>query len=98
MLINNITPKPCLQNLVTTTSTLFPTPTDPYVPLFYPPPNDSDTLVPSFPYQEIVESLLYVASHSRRDIAHAVSVVAQSSTNFWEIHCTAMKRILKYHY
>jgi hypothetical protein len=72
------------------------TPSDPHVPLSYPPPNDSDTHVPNFPYQEIVGCLLYLATHSRPDIAHAVSVVAQYSTNFREIHCTAVKRILKY--
>lgn len=72
------------------------TPSDPHVPLSYPPPNDSETHVPNFPYQEIVGSLLYLATHSRPDIAHAVSVVAQYSTNFREIHCTVVKRILKY--
>ena len=72
------------------------TPSDPHVPLSYPPPNDSDTPVFNFPYQEIAGSLLYLATHSRPDIAHAVSVVAQYSTNFREIHCTAVKRILKY--
>ena len=72
------------------------TPSDPHVPLSYPPPNDSDTTVPNFPYQEIVGCLLYLATHSRPDIAHVVSVVAQYSTNFREIHCTALKRILKY--
>ena len=72
------------------------TPSDPHVPLSYPPPNDFDTPVPNIPYQEIVGSLLYLATHSRPDIAHAVSVVAQYSTTFREIHCTAMKHILKY--
>ena len=56
------------------------TPSDPHVPLSYPPPNDFDTPVPNIPYQEIVGSLLYLATHSRPDIAHAVSVVAQYST------------------
>ena len=72
------------------------TPSDPHVHLSSPRPDDCDSSIPHFPYQEIVGSLLYLATHSRPDIAHAVSVVAQYATNFREIHCTAVKRILKY--
>ena len=72
------------------------TPSDPHVHLSVPLPDDCDSLVPNFPYQEIVGSLLYLATNSRPDIAQAVSVVAQYATNFREIHCTAVKRILKY--
>ena len=72
------------------------TPCDPHVPLSNPPVGDTDDIIPFFPYQEIVGSLLYLATHSRPDIAHAVSVVAQFSNNFREIHVTAVKRILKY--
>ena len=72
------------------------TPSDPHVHLSSPPPDDCDTPIPHFPYQEIVGSLLYLATHSRPDIAQAVSVVAQYATNFREIHCTAVKRIFKY--
>ena len=72
------------------------TPCDPHVSLSHPSAGDTDTHVPQFPYQEIVGSLLYLATHSRPDIAHAVSVVAQYASNFREIHCTAVKRILKY--
>ena len=72
------------------------TPCDPHVPLSNPPAGDTDAIIPLFPYQEIVGSLLYLATHSRPDIAHAVSVVAQFASNFREIHCTAVKRILKY--
>ena len=72
------------------------TPCDPHVPLSHPPTGDTDTSIPHFPYQEIVGSLHYLATHSRPYIAHAVSVVAQYANNFQEIHCTAVKRILKY--
>lgn len=72
------------------------TPSDPHVHLISPLPDDCDSSIPNFPYQEIVGSLLYLATHSRPDIAQAVSVVAQYATNFREIHCTAVKRILKY--
>ena len=51
---------------------------------------------PIFPYQEIVGSLLYLATHSRPDIAYEVSTVAQYASNYREIHCTAAKRILRY--
>ena len=72
------------------------TPSDPHVHLSSPLPDDCDSTIPDFPYQEIVGSLLYLATHTRPDIAQAVSVVAQYATNFREIHCTAVKRILKY--
>jgi hypothetical protein len=72
------------------------TPCDPHVSLCHPSAGDTNTHVPQFPYQEIFGSLLYLATHSRPDIAHAVSVVAQYASNFWEIHCTDVKRILKY--
>ena len=72
------------------------TPSDPHVHLSSLLPDDCDSPIPHFPYQEIVGSLLYLAIHSRPDIAQAVSVVAQYATNFREIHCTAVKRILKY--
>lgn len=58
------------------------TPSDPHVHLSSPSPDDCDTPIPHFPYQEIVGSLLYLATHSRPDIAQAVSVVAQYATNF----------------
>ena len=72
------------------------TPSDPHVHLISPLPDDCDSSILNFPYQEIVGSLLYLATHSRPDIAQAVYVVAQYATNFREIHCTAVKRILKY--
>ena len=72
------------------------TPCDPHVPLSYPHAQDTDTPIPQFPCQKIVGSLLYLATHSRPYIAHAVSVVVQYANNFREIHCTAIKRILKY--
>lgn len=72
------------------------TPCDPNVSLSYPVANDLDTPIPNFPYQEIVKFLLYLATHSWHDIAIAVSIVAQYSNNFIEIHCIAVKHILKY--
>ena len=68
---------------------------DLHVPLNYPYAKNVDTLVPLFPYQEIVGSLLYWATHLRPDIVHVVFVIAQYATNFWEIHCTAVKWKIK---
>ena len=58
------------------------TPCDPHVPLSHSHAGYIDIPIPHFPYQEIVGSLLYLATHSRPDIAHAVSVVAHMLTNF----------------
>ena len=58
------------------------TPSDPHVHLNSPPPDDCDLTIPKFPYQEIVGSLLYLATHSRPNIAQVVSLVAQYATNF----------------
>lgn len=58
--------------------------------------SDDEEAFPIFPYQEIVGSLLYLATYSRPDIAQAAATVSKFSSNFREIHCTAVKRILKY--
>lgn len=71
------------------------TPADSNVHLQRPLPDD-DQPVPNFPYQNIVGSLLHVMVYTRPDIAHAVTTVAQYSSNFREIHCTAVRRIVKY--
>ena len=39
-------------------------PSDPHVHLNYPPLDDRDSTIPNFPYQEIVGSFLYLATHS----------------------------------
>ena len=57
------------------------TPSDPHVHLCHPMKDDGDTN-PPFPYQEIVGSLFYLAMHSRLDVACAVSIVAQYSSNY----------------
>ena len=38
---------------------------------------DLMSVIPTFPQQEFVGSVLYLAAHLRPDMAHAVSVVAQ---------------------
>lgn len=72
------------------------TPNDPHVHLSSPPPDDHDSTIPNFIYHEIVGSLLYLTTHSRPNIAQAVSVVAPYATMFLAIHCIAVKRIFKY--
>lgn len=54
------------------------------------PGPDDDSEIPVFPYQEIVGSLLYVQISTRPDITHAVNKVSQFSSNFRQIHCTAV--------
>lgn len=59
-------------------------------------PNNNDEPIPSFPYQQTVGSLLYLSTSSRPDISLVVTTVAKFASNPQEIHCTAVKRILKY--
>ena len=60
------------------------------------PLKDDQSHIPDYPYQSIVGSLLYCATITRADIATATTTVAKFSSNYTEIHCTAVKRILKY--
>ena len=48
------------------------------------------------PYRELIGDLIYSASATRPDIAHAVSVLAQFSESHKDIHWTAAKRVLRY--
>ena len=47
-------------------------------------------------YQSMVGSLLYAATATRPDIAHAVGVVSKFNSKPTEAHLTAVKRILRY--
>lgn len=71
------------------------TPNDVHVHPRVPRPDESESQL-DFPYQEIVGSLMYLATYSQPDIAQAVSIVSKFSNNFREIHITIVKRILKY--
>lgn len=58
---------------------------------------DSDDLpASSFPYQEVVGSLLYLATLSRPDIAFGVNLVSRFTHEPKECHWKAVKRILGY--
>ena len=48
------------------------------------------------PYREAVGSLIYLASKTRLDIAHAVQQVAQFCDNPGKLHWQAMKYIFRY--
>lgn len=58
--------------------------------------SSTDKLLPDFPYQEAVGSLLYLSTITRPDISYATSTVAQYCSNSRELHVTALKRIFKY--
>ena len=57
---------------------------------------DEEVFVPKFPYRELVGALMYVATCTRPDIAHAVGEVAKYCERYNKSHWTAAKRILKY--
>lgn len=51
---------------------------------------------PKFPYRELVGALMYVATCTRPDIAHAVGEVAKFCECYNKTHWLAAKRILKH--
>ena len=55
-----------------------------------------DTPIPDFPYENMVGCLLYVSCITRLDISLATTTVSQYNNNYQEIHCTAVRRIMKY--
>ena len=70
------------------------TPADPNVTL---EKNDGNSCaVDQTMYQSMVGTLLYAATTTRPDIAHAVSVVAKFSSAPTAAHLTAVKRIFRY--
>lgn len=55
-----------------------------------------DSQKSSYPYRELVGSLMYLAIATRPDIAHAVGIVSRYLENPTLVHETAAKRILRY--
>uniref|UniRef100_A0AAV1VKM4 Integrase catalytic domain-containing protein n=1 Tax=Peronospora matthiolae TaxID=2874970 RepID=A0AAV1VKM4_9STRA len=55
-----------------------------------------EAFVPKYPYRELVGALMYIATCTRPDIAHAVGEVAKFCELYDKSHWTAAKRILKY--
>ena len=55
-----------------------------------------DTPIPNFPCQNMVGCLLYVSYITRSDISLATTTISQYNSNYREIHCTAVRRIMKY--
>ena len=49
-----------------------------------------------FPYQNLIDSLMYLAVCTRPDISHIVSVLSQYNTNYCKAHWVAAKRMLRY--
>ncbi|XP_071569781.1 uncharacterized protein [Temnothorax nylanderi] len=50
----------------------------------------------NIPYRELTGALMYVATGTRPDIAHAVSVLCQFNDCYNESHWSAAKRVLRY--
>ena len=55
-----------------------------------------EDFAPKYPYRELVGALMYIATCTRPDIAHAVGEVAKFCERYNKSHWTAAKRILKY--
>ena len=55
-----------------------------------------EVFVSKFPYRELVGALMYVATCTRPDIAHAVGEAAKFCERYGKTHWAAAKRILKY--
>ena len=61
------------------------------------PKNDEERKeVEKLPYQNLIESLMYLAVSTRPDISHAVSALSQYNTNYGMQHWVAAKRVLRY--
>jgi len=50
----------------------------------------------NLPYQELVESLMYLAVCTRLDIAHTVSFLSQYNHRYDSSHWAVAKRVLRY--
>ena len=57
---------------------------------------EEEAFAPKCPYCELVGALMYIATCTRPDIAHAVGEVAKFCERYNKSHLTAAKRILKY--
>jgi hypothetical protein len=57
---------------------------------------NSTEIEQSFPYREIVGSLMYAATGTRPDIQAAVSIASRYLSNPRKIHCDMVRRILYY--
>lgn len=61
------------------------------------PSNDEEfNKMKSFPYQEAVGSILYLAQCTRPDVSFSIAVVSQFNQNPGFVHWKAVKRILRY--
>jgi hypothetical protein len=47
-------------------------------------------------YQQLIESLMWSAMHTRFDLAYSVRVLSRYAHNLSSIHCVLIKRMLRY--
>ena len=59
-------------------------------------PEASETESGDYPYQNLIGSLMYLATCTRPDIAHTVSCLSQFNQCHSRIHWNAAKRVLRY--
>lgn len=55
-----------------------------------------DDEVKSFPYRELVGSLMYLATTTRPDIAYIAGALSRFHTCYTRERCIAAKRVLRY--
>ena len=59
-------------------------------------PESGEELPDSYPYQNLIGSLMYLAVSTRPDIAYAVSALSQFNTKHGMEHWNSAKRVLRY--
>jgi hypothetical protein len=57
---------------------------------------NSDTIDATFPFREVVESLLYLSAHTRPDISFAVAMLGRAMAAPSAHDVVAVKRLLRY--
>jgi hypothetical protein len=59
-------------------------------------PKDGQVCKQDIPFRSLIGSLLYLATHSRPDIAFAIGELSKYNDKYGEEHWTAAKRVLRY--
>ncbi len=57
--------------------------------------NEADNVIVKW-YQQLIESLMWSAVHTRLDLAYSVRVLSRYTHNLSSTHCVLIKRVLRY--